>query len=119
MDNIIEIKGLTKYYGSLFWKKKKPSLYDLNLTIPDGAIFGFLGPNGAGKTTTIKILMNLIKQSSGEALILGYPPDNVEVKRLIGFLPMLLLSVRIFQQPSSLTSAPNCSEYRLISAKRE
>jgi len=87
MDNIIEIKGLTKYYGSLFWKKKKPSLFELNLTIPEGAIFGFLGPNGAGKTTTIKILMNLIKQSSGEALILGCPPDNVEVKRSIGFLP--------------------------------
>ncbi len=87
MDNIIEIRNLTKYYGSLFWKKKKASLLDLNLTIPDGAIFGFLGPNGAGKTTTIKILMNLIKQSSGEAFIMGCPPDNVEVKRLIGFLP--------------------------------
>jgi ABC-2 type transport system ATP-binding protein len=87
MENIIEIESLTKYYGSLFWKKKTPSLFDLNLTIPEGSIFGFMGPNGAGKTTTIKILMNLIKPSSGKALILGCPPDNVEVKRLIGFLP--------------------------------
>lgn len=87
MENIIEIRNLTKYYGSLFWKKKKPSLYELNLTIPEGAIFGFLGPNGAGKTTTIKIMMNLIKQSSGEALIMGCPPDNVEIKKSIGFLP--------------------------------
>jgi ABC-2 type transport system ATP-binding protein len=87
MENIIEISNLTKYYGSLFWKKKKPSLCELNLTVPEGSIFGFLGPNGAGKTTTIKILMNLIKQSSGEALVLGFPPDNIEAKRLIGFLP--------------------------------
>lgn len=87
MENIIETKGLTKYYGSFFWKKKKPSLCDLTLSIPEKSIFGFLGPNGAGKTTTIKILMNLIKQSSGDALIMGCPPDNVEVKKSIGFLP--------------------------------
>jgi len=87
MENIIETRGLTKYYGSFFWKKKKPSLCDLTLSIPEKSIFGFLGPNGAGKTTTIKILMNLIKQSSGDALIMGCPPDNVEVKKSIGFLP--------------------------------
>ncbi|MDD5698027.1 MAG: ABC transporter ATP-binding protein [Victivallaceae bacterium] len=87
MENVIEIKNLTKYYGSFFWKKPVPALHDLTLDIPIGAVFGFLGPNGAGKTTTIKLLMDLIKPSGGEASILGYPPDNVEIKKQIGFLP--------------------------------
>jgi ABC-2 type transport system ATP-binding protein len=87
MGNVIEIKNLTKYYGSFFWKKSIPALDELTLNIPAGAVFGFLGPNGAGKTTTIKLLMDLIKPSGGEATILGYPPENVEIKKQIGFLP--------------------------------
>ena len=50
-------------------------------------ICGFLGPNGAGKTTTIKILMDLIKATSGKAYVLGRPSSDVEVKAKIGFLP--------------------------------
>jgi ABC-2 type transport system ATP-binding protein len=87
MENVIEINNLTKYYGSFFWKKATPALHELTLNIPAGAVFGFLGPNGAGKTTTIKLLMDLIKPSGGDASILGYPPDNVEIKKQIGFLP--------------------------------
>ena len=87
MENVIEIKNLTKYYGSFFWKKPTPALENLTLNIPMGAVFGFLGPNGAGKTTTIKLLMDLIKPSGGEATILGCAPENVEIKKQIGFLP--------------------------------
>lgn len=87
MANVIEVKNLTKFYGHLFWKQKVAALDNLTLSIPEGAVFGFLGPNGAGKTTTIRLLMDLIRPSSGTASILGQPPDNVEVKRLIGFLP--------------------------------
>ncbi|MDD5727349.1 MAG: ABC transporter ATP-binding protein [Victivallales bacterium] len=87
MENVIEIKNLTKYYGSFFWKKPVPAVHELTLNIPAGTVFGFLGPNGAGKTTTIKLLMDLIKPSGGEARILGCPPDNVEIKKQIGFLP--------------------------------
>lgn len=87
MANVIEIKNLTKHYGHLFWKQKVPALNDLSLAIPEGAVFGFLGPNGAGKTTTIRLLMDLIRPSSGSTMILGRPPDDIEVKRLIGFLP--------------------------------
>ncbi|MFA6716163.1 MAG: ABC transporter ATP-binding protein [Victivallales bacterium] len=87
MENVIETKNLTKYYGRFFWKKPVPALSNLTLSIPTGAVFGFLGPNGAGKTTTIKLLMDLIKPSEGESLILGYPPENVEIKKQIGFLP--------------------------------
>ncbi len=85
--NVIETKGLTKYYGALFWKKKEPALDKLTIEIPEGSVFGFLGPNGAGKTTTIRLLMDLIRPTEGEATLFGQPPDNLEVKRLIGFLP--------------------------------
>ena len=87
MTNVIEVKNLTKFYGRLFWKQKVPALDDLSISVPEGAVFGFLGPNGAGKTTTIRLLMDLIRPSSGTATILGCPPDDVEIKRVIGFLP--------------------------------
>lgn len=87
MGNVIEIKGLTKYYGSLFWKQKVPALDQLTIDVPEGAIFGFLGPNGAGKTTTIRLMMDLIRPSSGSALVLGVPPSDVKIKAKIGYLP--------------------------------
>lgn len=62
----IEVNELSKRYGELTAVNK------VNLAIPEGAIFGFLGPNGAGKTTTIRMLLGLIKPSSGSAQLLGY-----------------------------------------------
>lgn len=63
--NAIETKNLTRRYG------RNEALHDLNLTVPDGSIFALLGPNGAGKTTTIKLLMNLLTPTGGEAQVLG------------------------------------------------
>jgi ABC-2 type transport system ATP-binding protein len=60
---------------------------NLSLTVRRGSIFGFLGPNGAGKSTSIKMLLGLVKPTSGEASVLGTPAGNVEVRRKIGFLP--------------------------------
>ena len=87
MENVIEIRDLTKFYGSFFWKQKVPALDHLTLDVPKGAVFGFLGPNGAGKTTTIRLLLELIHPSSGAALILGRPPSDIKVKEKIGYLP--------------------------------
>ena len=87
MENVIEIRDLTKFYGSFFWKQKVPALDHLTLDVPKGAVFGFLGPNGAGKTTTIRLLLELIHPSSGTALVLGKPPNDVKVKEKIGYLP--------------------------------
>lgn len=84
---VIKTENLGKVYGHFFWKKKKPSLENLNLSIPQGTIFGFLGPNGAGKTTTIRLLMDLIKPTTGCAWVLGKPADDVKVKLRIGYLP--------------------------------
>jgi ABC-2 type transport system ATP-binding protein len=55
--------------------------------VRQGEIYGFLGPNGSGKTTTMKILMGLMRATSGRAEVLGRPAGNVEARRQIGFLP--------------------------------
>lgn len=84
----IVIEDLTKSYAS-GWPGRPPfvALDGLSLTVGRGEIFGFLGPNGAGKTTTLKILMGLVRATSGTALLLGQPAGDVETRRRIGFLP--------------------------------
>jgi ABC-2 type transport system ATP-binding protein len=65
MSPAIQTQNLSRRYG------RTEALHDLTLTVPSGSIFALLGPNGAGKTTTIKVLMNLLAPTSGEARILG------------------------------------------------
>ena len=86
-DSVIEIRGLSKTYGS--GKKQTLALHHLDLTVNRGEIFGYLGPNGAGKTTTIRLLLDLIRPSAGSAKIFGLDirADSVEIHRRIGFLP--------------------------------
>ena len=80
---VLAIKNLTKKYGSF------TALNDLTLTLESGQILGLIGPNGAGKTTTIKILVGLIKPTSGEALIGGVDcvKDSQDIKRMVGYMP--------------------------------
>jgi len=77
----IETHGLRKVFGS------KVAVRGLSLEVRRGEIFGFLGPNGAGKSTSIKMLLGLVKPTSGHAQILDQPFSSVEVRRKIGFLP--------------------------------
>ncbi len=65
MTDLIRVTDLCKRFRQL------TVLDDLNLSVPEGSIFGLVGPNGAGKTTTIKILMNILKPASGQAVVLG------------------------------------------------
>ena len=83
MNNILEVKNLTKNYG------KPRGVSDVNLEIEKGTIYGFIGPNGAGKSTTIKCIMNLINKNSGEVFIDGklFLKKNNELKKKIGYLP--------------------------------
>ena len=80
---MISINGLVKKYDTLL------AVDGLSLEIPKGELFGFIGPNGAGKTTTIKILVGLLKPSSGTVLIDGLDirDDPIQVKKIIGYIP--------------------------------
>ncbi|MFA6309268.1 MAG: ABC transporter ATP-binding protein [Clostridia bacterium] len=83
MENIIEIKNLTKYYG------KSRGIIDVSFNVAEGEIFGFIGPNGAGKSTTIRTLLSLIYPTSGSANIFGMDciKFGPEIKKEIGYLP--------------------------------
>lgn len=88
MQLAIETIDLTKDYAVGFWRKRPRRALDrLSLQVEAGEVFGFLGPNGAGKTTTLKLLMQLVFPSSGEAKILGHPPGDLRAKRRLGYLP--------------------------------
>jgi len=80
---VIKIENLVKKYQSLL------AVDGLNLEIPKGQLFGFLGPNGAGKTTTIKLLMGLLKPTSGSISIGGVNihEDPVQAKAMVGYIP--------------------------------
>lgn len=83
MNAIIETQKLTKYYGS------HRGIVDLDLEVHQGEIVGFLGPNGAGKTTTIRLLLDLIRPTSGRALVFGIETavDPAAIHRRVGYLP--------------------------------
>ena len=78
---VIEARDLSKRYGAL------TALDGLHLTVEPGEIFGFLGPNGAGKSTTIRLLLDLIRPSRGEARLFGLPVRDPAARARIGFLP--------------------------------
>ncbi len=82
-DLVISTEGLSKSFGEVH------ALKSLDLHVPQRSIFAFLGPNGAGKTTTIKLLLGLIKPTSGGGKILGMDilRDSVDIRAHIGYLP--------------------------------
>lgn len=82
MTPVIELHELTKNYGA------RRGLAELSLDVRPGEVFGYLGPNGAGKTTTIRLLLDLIRPTSGAAVVLGLDPraDAVRLHRRIGYL---------------------------------
>ncbi|SDJ62295.1 ABC-2 type transport system ATP-binding protein [Halovenus aranensis] len=78
----IAASGLSKRYGETL------AVSDLDLTIPQGSVYGFLGPNGAGKTTTIEMLTSLLPPTSGDASVMGVPvSERDRVKQHLGYLP--------------------------------
>ena len=82
-ETVIQTHGLSKTYKSV------TALQDLDLTVHKNSIFGFLGPNGAGKTTTIKLMLGLIRPTSGGATVFGQDivRDSVSIRNRIGYLP--------------------------------
>jgi ABC-2 type transport system ATP-binding protein len=82
-DLVIRTQGLSKTFGDV------EALKNLDLQVPHKSIFAFLGPNGAGKTTTIKLLLGLIKPTSGSGAIFGKDivRDSVDIRVDVGYLP--------------------------------
>jgi ABC-2 type transport system ATP-binding protein len=80
---MIEVKNLTKEYGSL------KAIDTVSFSIKKGEVVGFLGPNGAGKSTTMKIITGFMAPSSGSASVAGFDvfENPIEVKKRIGYLP--------------------------------
>jgi ABC-2 type transport system ATP-binding protein len=83
MTAVIQTERLTKSYGP------NRGIVDVDLEVEPGEVFGFLGPNGAGKTTTIRVLLDLIRPTSGRALVFGIESsvDPVAIHRRVGYLP--------------------------------
>ncbi len=77
---LVETRGLTKRYGAL------TAVSDLNLNVRRGEVYGFLGPNGAGKTTTLRMLLGLIRPSSGDATVIGGSPGTPDSLERVGAL---------------------------------
>jgi ABC-2 type transport system ATP-binding protein len=84
---VIRTEGLTKIYRPPFAREGKTALDHLSIEVRRGEIFGLVGPNGSGKTTTLKLLLGLIKPTSGSITIFGRGARDVAVKKRIGFLP--------------------------------
>ncbi len=83
MEDVIEIRGLTKYYG------KNRGVTDVSLSVGERDIFGFLGPNGAGKSTTIRSMLGFLKFQKGEIRILGMDSkkDHEKIMAAVGYMP--------------------------------
>ena len=79
-ESVLSLNNVVKRYGEF------TAVDDVSLSIPRGAIYGFLGPNGAGKTTTIRMILEILKPSSGSISILGQP-SALNVRNRIGYLP--------------------------------
>jgi len=79
----ISLDGVTKVY------RGGGGVHDLSLDIMVGEVFGFLGPNGAGKTTTIRLILDLIRPSTGRIRVFGLDAraDSVAIRRRVGYLP--------------------------------
>ena len=78
-DLVIETRALTKHYGEAI-----VAVDALDLRVHRGEVYGFLGPNGAGKTTTLRMLLGLVRPTSGEVAVLGAPPGSAQGLARIG-----------------------------------
>jgi ABC-2 type transport system ATP-binding protein len=84
MTAALETQKLTKWYSH-----KSRGIIDVDLVVEAGQIFGFLGPNGAGKSTTIRVLLDLIRPTSGTAQVLGLDihRDRLAIDRRVSYVP--------------------------------
>ena len=115
---VVEITQLRKVYRTGFWLNEKiESLKNCSLMVYQGETFGLLGPNGAGKTTLLKLLLGIVRPTSGRGRLLGEPLGDRPVKQRVGYLPenayfydfltgweFLQLAAGLFQIPASVVN---------------
>jgi ABC-2 type transport system ATP-binding protein len=82
---VIEIKGLTKSYRSMFSKTSTPAIENINLTVCAGETWAIVGPNGAGKSTTLHCIMGLFRPDAGVIRIFGKKPQDPTSRQKVGF----------------------------------
>jgi ABC-2 type transport system ATP-binding protein len=125
---IIQVKNLKKTYpGNI------NAVQDMSFDVPQGQFFGFLGPNGAGKTTTIKMLVGLVKRTSGEIIIDGFNLDtqSMEIYKRIGFAmqevgldetatarEMLQLHGRLYHLPTNVINERIAALLKLVELEK-
>ena len=103
MTLALETQALTKRYG------RRLALDAIDLAVEPGTVFGVIGPNGAGKTTTMRLLLDIIRPTSGSARVLGQDPQTggAELRRRIGFLPgELRLEGRVTGKRAARSTTP-------------
>jgi ABC-2 type transport system ATP-binding protein len=88
-DGVVDIAcaGVTKVFKDFWMRPRVRAVEAVDLEVRRGQIYGLLGPNGSGKSTTIKMLLGLLQPTAGRIAVLGKRPKDVEIKRLIGYLP--------------------------------
>jgi ABC-2 type transport system ATP-binding protein len=83
----IQIKELSKEFPVPFKRETVKAVQNLSLEVPAGEVYGLLGPNGSGKSTTMKIVLGLVRPTSGTTAVFGVDSRRVESREKVGFLP--------------------------------
>ncbi len=100
----IEVVGLHKVYRRWFAREGQPALRGVDLAVPMGSSFGLIGQNGAGKTTFIKVLLGVVRCTSGTVRVLGGDPEDPKIRARIGYLPERLHLPEAWTAPEFLAS---------------
>lgn len=86
-EPIVAAQQLTKVFKDFWMRSRARAVDSISFEIRPHEIFGLLGPNGSGKSTTIKMILGLLRTSSGRLAVFGKPPTDVSSKKRIGYLP--------------------------------
>jgi len=84
---VVAVQGLGKTFKDFWLRTRARAVDNLTFHVEKGEVFGLLGPNGSGKSTTIKVVLGLLKPTTGRVAVFGRPPTDVSIKKRIGYLP--------------------------------
>lgn len=84
---VVRCVGLTKIFRDFWMRNRVRAVDGINLEVRRGEVFGLLGPNGSGKSTTVKLALGLLHATSGRVFVFDRRPEEVSIKRRIGYLP--------------------------------